>query len=608
MAVPTPSKGRRSAGSIKDGKNLMGRRSVLELARIYVSASAYGAALGVLDRLALNSWDEEARLLRAESLLGVGRTAEAEEMVGPTLIPGSDSAASSERPGTEAHRQEAPAEGSAVGPVLPLWEDRKGRRRGPSRRERLAHWRFLLQLRILHRTGRYRHVIEFGRAFFSGRAPQPSILVARIATVVAQSTLALRQPAVARGIYEEILELYNRLRYPEGAADTLLGLANSQMLDCHWDEADALYQEARFRYEDLGQSDKALACHVNLGVLRGKRGDLPGGRTLLLQALTRSGQLGDARRVVTIELGLGLIEMRLGAFRAARSYLLSALRRARRIRSPRSRSLAFEFLGEMFLYTGALKRARACLQASRKIALTLAPEGDLLFEALRREAEVALVQGDAASARRLSAEAQEMARAFGDPCEVAAAARIQAEVEALSGRPARALEMIVTARDTLDRLGETFERARLELLRIRLEIRQGTMSPGRAREQIHDTCRAFLDLPESPIRREADRILAELDDVSADFTPAAVAEPPISIPIDEAPGRPEIKPVYNRIRTGESDSGTPGRRALDPEVVSRMLSTNGWNVAAAARDLGVTRASLDRFLRRLDLRRPAANA
>ncbi len=84
--MPTPSRGPRSAEPPR-GEAGLGRRTVLELSRIYVAASAFGSALEVLDRLAMNSWDEEAHLLRAEALLGLGRTQEAEALLGPTMLP-----------------------------------------------------------------------------------------------------------------------------------------------------------------------------------------------------------------------------------------------------------------------------------------------------------------------------------------------------------------------------------------------------------------------------------------------------------------------------------------------------------------------------------------
>ena len=297
-------------------------------------------------------------------LLGLGRVQEADAILGPPLLPGA-SAAGPDRHVTTWHSN---GEVSSItltpmiSPLLPQLPVRKGPRKNLSRRERLAFSRFLLQLKILHRTGRYRHVLELGRVFMGSRGIPPCALVARIATVVAQSMLAVRQPASARAVYEEILDLYTRLRCPEGVADTLLGLANTQLLDGHWDEADALYQEARFRFEEMGQSDKALASQTNLGILRAKRGDLSGGRALLSQALTRSSQLGDRRRLATILLGLGLADLRSGALGTALGHLLASLREARRSGSPRSRALAFEFLGELCLRRNRLSRAGACLR------------------------------------------------------------------------------------------------------------------------------------------------------------------------------------------------------------------------------------------------------
>jgi tetratricopeptide (TPR) repeat protein len=474
------------------GETTLTRRSMLELARIYLSAAAHESALEVLSRLGDQAGDEETNLLRAESLLGLGRTPDAEALLGPVMIP----------LGLQTDTDQ-PVESDSI---RPRWsaDSPQG---SLTRKDRLALWRFLLQLRVLHRTGRYRHVLGLGRAFFSARQLIPNILVARIAAVVAQSMLALRQPGEARALYEEVLELYRDLRSPEGVADTLLGMANTQLLDCHWDEADALYQEARFRYEEMGQADKALASLVNLGVLRVKRGDLTGGRALLQQALARCAQVGDERRTSTVRLGLALAEIRAGDFTAARSRLVAALRRARRTNSVRERALACEFLGQMFLHQRRFGRARIALAAGLKIAREIAPEGDVYFEIRRLQAELAFSERRLGEARRLATEAQTLALAYGDTYEAALADRVLAETEAAEGRIDLALERVQRARTVLGRLGETYERARLELLALRLELRREGLPVGRIRERLEEACRPFHDHPDAPILREARRLL-----------------------------------------------------------------------------------------------------
>jgi len=517
MSISIPPLGPAPADRTR-GESSLSRRSLRELARIYISASAWSAALDTLDRLGSATWDEETRLLRAEALLGLGQVPEAEALLGPPMIPG--------------YHEDAPSSPRPAGPLLP--RVRPGEKaRVPVRRERLELWRFLLQLRILHRTGRYRLVLGLGRAFFLSRDVQPGLHVARIASVVAQSMLALRQPAEACALYEEILELYKGLRSTEGQADVLLGMANANLLDCHWDRADALYQEAKFRYEELGQSDKALACLINLGVLRGKRGDLLGGRTLLQQALGRCAQIGDERRSYTVLLGLAMIETRMGEFFAARRRLLAVLRAARRSHAIRNRGLALEFLGALYLHQRRLRRARVVLDLGLRIAREIAPEGDLYFEIRRLQAELALAEKSYTEARILGAEAQSLAIRFGDEYEAAVVERVLAEIDTAQGKFDAARERAASARTALARLGQTYERARLDLLALRLELSARGLPARVIHERLEAACRPFLELPDAPLVREADSL-----------------------------------------GTGE-----------------------GWNVSAAARDLGVSRAALARSLR-----------
>ena len=418
----------RSAPRSRDDRTVIrvNRRTALELARIYVSSSAHTAALETLSSLPANGWDEETHLLRAEALIGLGRLSEADDVVGP--------------------------------PVLPE----------PGNVRRFDLWRFLLQLRILHRRGEYKRVIEIGRAYFDAGEEIPSVYLARTAMVVAQSMLIQRRPSDAREFYKHVMELYQRLGSKEGQVDALLGIANTHLLDCHWDRADALYQEARYRYEELGLTDKGLAACINLGVIRVKRGEFLSGRELLLDALTRANQLGARRRAMTIHLALAMTEVRSGNADAARFHLSHVIRAARRDGVARDLGLALEFLGELHMSSGRWSLAERTLHRALAVASRIAPDGDIVFEVKRRLAEVTLAGGDLETARDLAAEARSEAQKFGDSYEVATCERILAEIAWRSGDRETAVRLVASAMMLLGRLGETYERARVEALRCRM--------------------------------------------------------------------------------------------------------------------------------------------
>ena len=386
------------------------RKVMLELARIYVSSSASTAALETLDRLPRNGWDEEARLLRAEALIGLGNFAEAESLLGAPLLP-------------ELRTSPSPAQTSPASSRSAL--QLGGPRRRPlSRVERFGLWRFLLQMRVLHRTGRSEQVLGLGRAFFGRPGAPTCIYVARIGSVMAQAMLSQNRPSEARELYEQVLDVYRKLQSREGIADALFGIANTHLLDCHWDEADALYQECRYRYEELGQSDKALAATINLGVLRVKRGEFTSGRILLEQALDRTAQIGSKARTTTIYLGLAMAESRCGSPGMAVPHLLAGIREARRTGNRRAQALFLEFLGELRLARGDLERARRALLLGLRIARTIAVHGDVVFEIERRLAEVALQQGSLREARKRATDSARDGHRFGDNYEVAVAGRV----------------------------------------------------------------------------------------------------------------------------------------------------------------------------------------
>jgi len=440
------------------------RRSTLELVRIYVASSAYSAAKETLEQLPTNGWDEEAHLLRAETLIGMGELTEATRVLGTVSIPRTERF---ERKG-----RVRPRHGQAASTPVRLAK-KPASNRPMTRRQHLDLWRFLLQLRVLHRTARYDQVLQLGRAFLGTGAFADNTLLARVATVIAQSMMAVRRPSEARDLYEDVLDLYKRIHSKEGVADTLLGLANSHLLDCHWDEADALYQECRYRYEELGQSDKAIASMINLGILRAKRGDLTGGRFLLEQAQNRCDELGKSTRALSINLGLAMVLNRLGQYAAARERIRSVLAVARPSRKLREVGLALEFLGEGYLGEGRLEKAGRTLSLGLRIASKVSPRGDIVFEIRRRLADLARQTGNLENARVLANEADADARDYGDEFERAAIQRVLAEIDLDTGDLISSRRRCELAAEMLDRLGETIERAQVRSVLRELDQAEG---------------------------------------------------------------------------------------------------------------------------------------
>ncbi len=519
------------------------RRTALELARIYVSASAYESAIESLDRLPINGWDEEARLLRAEALVGLGRVLEADKLLGPPVLPTSivrentcsrsafDESEETLGPVESfddlADLDEVGESSDQHGELVDAGQssDHRENLHAATRHEERALWRFQLQLRVLHRRGQYRHVVELGRTFFDGQKQPPTTIVARLAMVVAQSMLALRKPSEARDLFEHVLDLFDRLGSKEGRADALLGIANTHLLDCHWDEADAIYQEARFRYEEIGQTEKALAALINLGVLRVKRGEFASGKDLLTQAWTGSQRVGASRRVATIRLGLAMAAIRTGDEEAARGHLAHVLRSSRARGAQRDYALALEFAGEYHMSSGRLTRAARLLSRAEDLAAKMAPDGDIAFEVKRRLAEVALARKDVESARLLAARSARSARRYGDVYEAATCERVLAEVDLYMGDVRSAAARVEAAGEMLDRLGETFERARIGLLALRLKHSVGTMASVDLSVHVSEVCRPFSAHPASLVRREGERLLESIVESSPRQYPRRLREP-----------------------------------------------------------------------------------
>jgi two-component system, NtrC family, response regulator AtoC len=66
-----------------------------------------------------------------------------------------------------------------------------------------------------------------------------------------------------------------------------------------------------------------------------------------------------------------------------------------------------------------------------------------------------------------------------------------------------------------------------------------------------------------------------------------------------------LSPELGRAPGGPSASLKQRSRELERRWISRILAGTGWNVAAAARELGISRVGLTKKIRSLELRRPA---
>ena len=153
--------------------------------------------------------------------------------------------------------------------------------------------------------------------------------------------------------------------------------------------------------------------------------------------------------------------MRLGRIGEARAELSKSLRLCRRQASPRRTAIALEYTGELHLASRNHVRAAGSLRRALAIANRIAPDGDIVPEVLRRQAEVALARGTPEDALQIAEDAAARAERYGDRYELATAMRVQGQALYAMDRVDQGERILRSALSILGELGETFERDRI---------------------------------------------------------------------------------------------------------------------------------------------------
>lgn len=222
-------------------------------------------------------------------------------------------------------------------------------------------------------------------------------------------------------------------------ASSLNSYAVLKKMCCQYDEAQRLLRQAMSIFESIGAADGEFLCLNNLAIIKIKTGEWAEADTLFerLQALeTRLNLKSDNLMIYKVNLAhLHLLKRNYSQAEALFHELAGDSGCAKALRQ---KALSHEFLGELYTETGDYKSARSHLDQAVAIALDIAPEGDLMTEALRRTAQLLAAEGDLCEAHGAARQCIRLSKKIEDKHELGAALRILGDIHAAGGRTKKA--------------------------------------------------------------------------------------------------------------------------------------------------------------------------
>lgn len=264
----------------------------------------------------------------------------------------------------------------------------------------------------------------------------------------------------------------------------------------------------------------------NLAIVRYKQGRYVEAREHLLEELTLVQDRPDMQ--CRARIALGNVERLQGDPLSARGNLLQAYTLADKLGLAREEILALEFLGDVLRDEGNPVQAQRYYRRALAAARSLAPEGDLVMELLRRQGECLDLAGRHEEAHHVLGAALEQCRRVGDEHETAVTLRCLGINSAHLGCWPRAMVQLEKSLGELRRLQARHEAMVTGYHLARLLLRQlDTGNATRSRQHVLERAwEIALGAREAHSRVETPQLGAELKDLVNDLARRRLAGEP----------------------------------------------------------------------------------
>jgi DNA-binding NtrC family response regulator/tetratricopeptide (TPR) repeat protein len=285
----------------------------------------------------------------------------------------------------------------------------------------------VVQLAFACKQGDYVQVVDDATGFIEANRLTLPPVIAEFLYLRGLAFSYLGDPERAREDAEAAYAVFKVLDRELESARTanLLGIISFRSAD--FASAILWFGRALDLHTQLGMIKNMGGNRLNIGIAYYKQGLFSRSLTELQAASRLLKEVGARVSLCRCAIAQGNTLRLQRDFEAARGMLLTAYEEANQLMLTREEALALEFMGDVSRDEGAIEKARRYYSRAMAIGRSIAPDGDIVMEVLRRQGECLEKLGRHSEALTVLGTALTMARRQGDRFEEGVIRRVLSE-------------------------------------------------------------------------------------------------------------------------------------------------------------------------------------
>jgi two-component system NtrC family response regulator len=438
-----------------------------------------------------------------------------------------------------------------------------------------------VRLSFAVKRGEYLSVVREASAFIDAHRGDLPPVIAEFLHLRGLARSHLGEPEAALEDAEAAHALFRILGQDRetGRSANLMGILS--LRTARFEAAERWFRRAAEVHGRLGARKNLGGNRLNIGITLYKRGALSAAASEL-RAARRLLQDAEARVPqcrATIAMGCVLLLRR--DLTGAAIHLHEAYDTANALMLSREEAIALEMLGDVSLAEGQADKARRYYSRALAVGRSIAPEGDVVMEVLRRQGACLAAQGRPAEAVPVITRSLQMARRLGDRFEEGVARRVLSEVLLDVGDVDSAQRSADMGSALLEEIGAGFELGLARLVQARASLARIDAGAGEGwRDILELAWRRGLSALDLLLKAEVDHWIRVARDLLADISrrrnsadePAAPARRGQgSVIVHASPAMRDVLQMCDAFADSEEPVLIVGPTGTGKELVARRL-------------------------------------